>query len=213
VEQYLWIASGRYDHVPDLPIPLVWQSVLGAVLVVAALAGCLLKFSANRLWIVLAAAALAADQVTKRVIEHADLPREGVPLLGGAVRLFYLENRGLGFGSGFADILLAVACLALLTLVLYSRLSRLGYRMSPAAEAAGGLLVGGLLGIAVDRAFLGYVVDFILVGNSAYVYNVADLAGVAAGIVMGARLVQWAFTHARADVTAPVSVGSGPQPG
>jgi len=195
--------------VPDLPIPLVWQSVLGAVLVVAALAGYLLKFSGNRLWIALAAAALAADQVTKRLIERADLPEEGVPLLGGAVRVFYLENRGLGFGSGLADMLLAVACLALLTLVLYARLSRLGYRMSPAAEAAGGLLMGALLGIAVDRAFLGYVVDFILLGNSNYVYNVADLAGVAAAIVMGARLAQWGLRHARSDVTAPVSVDAG----
>ena len=194
---------------PDLPIPLVWQSVLGAVLVVAALAGYLLKFSGNRLWIALAAAALAADQVTKRLIERADLPEEGVPLLGGAVRVFYLENRGLGFGSGLADMLLAVACLALLTLVLYARLSRLGYRMSPAAEAAGGLLMGALLGIAVDRAFLGYVVDFILLGNSNYVYNVADLAGVAAAIVMGARLAQWGLRHARSDVTAPVSVDAG----
>lgn len=192
----------------DLPIPLVWQSVVGALLVLAALAGYLLKFSRNHLWLAVAAAVLAADQATKRAIEHAPINPDGVPLFGSVVRLSYLENHGLGFGSNFCDTLLAVACLALLTLVLYARLSGLGYRMSAASEVAGGLLVGSLLAVAVDRAFLGYVVDFILIGNSQYVYNVADLAGMAAGIVTAARLGQLAVEHARADVTAPTPVGA-----
>jgi signal peptidase II len=195
---------------PDIPIPLVWQSLIGAAVVLAALAGYLARFSGNRVWIAVAAAVLAADQLSKRAVERAALGPDGRPLLGGALRLVYLENVGLGFDSLFSDVLLAVACLVLLALILYARLTRLGYRMSPAMEAAGGLLVGSLLGVAVDRACLGYVVDFIVIGNGPFVYNLADLAGAAAGVLFAGRLVALVVRHRRMDVRVPASTGFAP---
>jgi lipoprotein signal peptidase len=64
--------------------------------------------------------------------------------------------------------------------------------MSPAAELALALMIGGYLGILMDRVRLGFVVDFIEFGRAgAFVYNIADLAVFAAIALLVARCVHF----------------------
>ena len=70
------------------------------------------------------------------------------------------------------------------------RLVRRRYCMPVSAETGLALLTGGLLGILLDRALLGCVVDFVgidLCGWGHMFYNVADLAAIAAApfVVLG----------------------------
>ena len=133
---------------------------------------------------VLAAVALGAvvlDQLTKQWVVTSIGPRlesgEGpIVLLGGLVKLTYLQNTGAAFsmGTSYTWIFSIIAVIVAIVIVRQSR--RLGSIWW--AVALGGLL-GGLLGNLIDRITrppgpgLGYVVDFIQVPNFA-VFNVAD---------------------------------------
>ncbi len=133
---------------------------------------------------VLAAVALGAvvlDQLTKHWVVTSIGPRlesgEGaIVLLGGLVKLTYLQNTGAAFsmGTSYTWIFSIIAVIVAIVIVRQSR--RLGSIWW--AVALGGLL-GGLLGNLIDRITrppgpgLGYVVDFIQVPNFA-VFNVAD---------------------------------------
>ena len=132
----------------------------------------------------LAAVALGAvvlDQLTKHWVVTSIGPRlesgEGpIVLLGGLVKLTYLQNTGAAFsmGTSYTWIFSIIAVIVAIVIVRQSR--RLGSIWW--AVALGGLL-GGLLGNLIDRITrppgpgLGYVVDFIQVPNFA-VFNVAD---------------------------------------
>jgi lipoprotein signal peptidase len=76
--------------------------------------------------------------------------------------------------------------------LLYERLLKARYRMSPLAELAVALMVGGYMGILLDRVRLGFVVDFLEFGRaSAFVYNISDLAVFLALALLLARAAQY----------------------
>jgi signal peptidase II len=140
------------------------------------------------------------DQVSKFLAVRylQPLGPAGVPIIGGFIRLVYLENSGVSFGqlqrysTWIALFGFAVVAGLLLT---YRHL------LTPSrwANLAVGLILGGAMGNAVDRirtAFrLGlantYVVDFIDLRYWA-VFNVADSAITVGGVLFAFYL---AFFH------------------
>jgi signal peptidase II len=135
----------------------------------------------RRLWL-LAAAVFILDQLTKYWI-GARLPFGsygplGRPVIPGFFYLVHVGNTGAAW-SMFAGRSLMLAVLAggtLLAIHLFRR--QLGLRQ-PAAQAAFGLLCGGIVGNLVDRIVHGHVIDFIDLHFGAYTYptfNVADSA-------------------------------------
>ena len=135
----------------------------------------------RRLWLI-AAAVFVLDQLTKHWI-RTGLPfgsygPMGRPVIPGFFNLVHVGNTGAAW-SMFAGRSLLLAALAAGTLLAihYFR-HQLGLRQ-PAAQAAFGLLCGGIAGNLVDRIVHGHVIDFIDLHFGGYTYptfNVADSA-------------------------------------
>jgi signal peptidase II len=125
----------------------------------------------------LALVVVGLDQVAKAAVVDAlgpDADRHRVDLLGSFLALHYVENAGAAFGvlRGQGVVVTVLALVVLGGLVVY-------YRRTGAAGlwagASLGLLVGGAVGNLIDRARLGYVVDFVAVGPWPK-FNLADSA-------------------------------------
>jgi signal peptidase II len=134
-------------------------------------------------WITLsfvAVAVLAVDQALKESVRAAFEPGEGVHLFG-SYSIQHIQNPGVA-GGGLQGNALPLAVLALMAMFLmYDYLARRG------AGRVGlllgfGLLIGGGLGNALDRARLGLVTDPIRNGPNAF--NVADIAIFAGGVIV-----------------------------
>ncbi len=133
------------------------------------------------------------DQAAKLLIP-AHIAQHRIALFGGWLRITYTENWQQGFGGTFSYLFLATAVCVAALFFLYGRLVKIKYRMSVLAELGCALMIGGYLGILLDRIRLGFVVDFLEFGQaSAFVYNLADLAvfvALALLIVRGLQFLQ-----------------------
>ncbi|MBN1858982.1 signal peptidase II [Candidatus Bipolaricaulota bacterium] len=127
-------------------------------------------------------ALVALDQVLKHHILSRYPPGIARPLLGDWVRLSVAQNPGGAFGlfPGHSELFLAVSSLVVLALVILL----VAVRRIPTFYRFGlPLLLAGAAGNLIDRAFLGYVVDYVEVHGFS-VFNLAD-----ACIVVGVLLV------------------------
>lgn len=105
-----------------------------------------------------AAVAIAADQITKAVVRGQVMPGERIDAAVG-IEIVRVHNSGIAFGllDDAGIIVLVIAALAFTALLAMFLLS---------AERSGlwlpvGLLAGGALGNLIDRVREGYVTDFI----------------------------------------------------
>lgn len=147
------------------------------------------EFVPTRAWRAVAALALffaflLADQVTKvfvrGLVAHGFVAAEFIP---GVIEIRFAANTGaafsLGEGFGFVFVLLAVA-VVIFTVAYLARaplISKL--------EAIGlGMVAGGAVGNAIDRALFGFVTDFLCTQFIDFpIFNVADI-----GITCGAAI-------------------------
>ncbi|MEW6445676.1 MAG: signal peptidase II [Pseudomonadota bacterium] len=139
--------------------------------------------------IVIALAVILLDQATKLWASSALGYAQPVPILLG-FNLTLLHNPGAAFSFlGDADgwqrwFFLALAVGVSTWLVMWMRSLQATERWTGLALA---LLIGGALGNAIDRAYLGHVIDFIDLYWGAYhwpAFNIADSA-----ITVGAGLL------------------------
>ena len=143
---------------------------------------------AGRLALGLAAAVLVVDQAVKAwILEGLDLPLRLSVDLVWPLRLTMVWNEGVSFGFLQArhDLarwgLTAFALVVALALAVWAR--RADRRLLGVAL---GLIIGGAVGNAIDRARFGAVVDFIDVsalGFFPWVFNVAD-AAITIGVIL-----------------------------
>jgi len=135
----------------------------------------------------LAALIIVLDQAVKywivAVLKLQDLPT--VPVLG-PLHLTWVMNPGVSFGFLRADQDLARWALVVFSLVVAALIIYWARRATRGLQALGyGLIAGGAIGNAIDRARFGAVVDFIDVqrlGFFPWVFNVADSA-ITVGVV------------------------------
>ena len=119
---------------------------------------------------------IALDQLTKTWATMSLQPLRTVTLAPGLFNLTYLRNTGIAFGMFQGEGLLIglfVAALALMALYYPRDLDWAGWE----PNLVGGCLCGGALGNLLDRARLGYVVDFFDVHIGPHhwpFFNVAD---------------------------------------
>jgi lipoprotein signal peptidase len=162
-----------------------------------------------RLLLLLAAAVLLVDLVTKLVVVARIEPGEDIRVLGGALYLTHLRNTGaaFSFAEGFTVVFTLVALAVVVVIVRTARrLSSTGWAVTL------GLVLGGAVGNLVDRVFRdpgflrGGVVDFLSAfgpdGEVWPVFNVADSAIVCGGIlgaVLALRGIDFDGTRAGAD--------------
>ncbi len=137
--------------------------------------------------LLIAAAVFAADQLSKYwVRSHLDLREtiEPIPALGSFFRIIHWKNTGVAFGlfQGNGWILTSIGILIVIGIIIFSAQVVNGpafWRVAMAME------LGGALGNLADRLNpeLGYVVDFIWIGNFP-VFNLADSAIVIGAFIM-----------------------------
>ena len=140
------------------------------------------------LWIV--GAIVAFDQVTKALVDDFMTLHESRTIVEGLVRLTYVQNRGAAFGilseAGlpYQSVMFSVvSLLALLAIALYAWRMPVQSRLPQTALA---LVMGGAIGNLLDRARLGYVIDYVDVYWGAHhwpAFNVADSA-ITVGVVL-----------------------------
>lgn len=108
---------------------------------------------------------LAFDQATKALVASRLLTGESVEIVPGLLHFTLVHNTGMAFGllSGsdipFKSVLVTLLSLAALAAVIYYALR------SPRGDAMTHIgltfILGGALGNILDRARLGYVIDFV----------------------------------------------------
>lgn len=130
---------------------------------------------------------ILADQAVKywAVSKLKKIPG-GITLIPGVLELQYLENRGMAFGMlQGRQMLFLVLCIAFCAVLLwlFIKIPKTGYYFP--LILVGGVLAGGAAGNFIDRAFRGYVVDFIYVSLINFpVFNLADIYVVCGGIAL-----------------------------
>jgi signal peptidase II len=150
-----------------------------------------MNFSTRVPFLILAAAVIAADQMTKQLVASELRVGEVRPIVDGAFNLTHTLNRGAAFSlmsdtssSVQLGILIVVSLLAsagILALLWRSR------QESWVARTGLAMVLGGALGNLWDRIRNGGVIDFLDFHFRTYhwpVFNLADAA-----IVVGALLV------------------------
>ncbi len=166
----------------------------------------------TRLLLLIAAAVLLLDQVTKLIVVATIDPGADIRLLGGGLYLTQLRNVGaaFSFAEGWTIVFSLVAVLVAVVIV---RTARRLYSTGWAITL--GLVLGGAVGNLIDRilrdpGFLrGGVVDFLSVfgpdGRVWPVFNVADSAIVCGGIlgaVLALRGIDFDGSRAKDETAA-----------
>ena len=109
----------------------------------------------------IAAAVVAADQITKHIAASRLAPIETYPLINGVLHLTYVENTGAAFGmmkgSRWLFMIVSTIAIAAIAVVIakYARKYTFGCICL-------GMVLGGGVGNMIDRTALGHVVDFIV---------------------------------------------------
>ncbi len=117
------------------------------------------------------------DQLTKYLADANLKGNEGIPLIKGVLRLFYLENRGSAF-SLFQNQRTWFIIFTIVVLIgaffVYRKMPSTS-RMLPMKTALI-LICAGAIGNFIDRVRMGYVIDFIYFELIDFpVFNVADI--------------------------------------
>jgi signal peptidase II len=109
--------------------------------------------------IVVALAAVVADQLTKQVVGRTLEVGERVDLFG-PFSLHHVENSGIAFGlfSSQTTVVIAITAVAVTLMVWF--FARSG-RRHPVLPVALGLVLGGSIANLIDRVRLGRVTDFL----------------------------------------------------
>ena len=173
------------------------QAIASALLLIGVLILYLRRFAPSWRWVAVALGVCVLDQAAKMAVSP-QTQHQRLPVLGGWLRVTYLENEQQGFGGSFSYLLLVTVICVAAMFFLYDRLAKTKYRMSALAELGCALMVGGYLGILLDRVRLGFVVDFLEVGRaSPFVYNIGDLTVFLAVALLVVRGLQF-LAQARA---------------
>lgn len=132
--------------------------------------------------LLLIAAVIVVDQLTKYVIQQNMQLGASIPVLPGVFHITYILNPGAAFGimehKTLFFILIAVVLLGGI-LYMFPKIPR-EYKL---LRGGIGLMAGGAVGNVIDRARTGYVVDFFDF-RIWPIFNVADIA-----IVIGVSFI------------------------
>jgi signal peptidase II len=107
----------------------------------------------------IAAAALAADQLTKRIVTQHIALDDAVKVIG-PFSIHHVQNSGIAFGlfASATSIVTVLTALAVAWMLVF--FARSGSR-HPVLPVALGLLIGGSTSNLLDRIRLGHVTDFL----------------------------------------------------
>ena len=128
--------------------------------------------------VLIAIAVVLADQISKHFVCLHLKPIGNISLIDGILDLTYVENRGAAFGILSDNRYVFMIASFIIIYVLLTIIHKF-HGQSKLFDVCLGLIVGGGIGNMVDRALLGYVIDFIdfcAFDFWVWVFNVADCA-------------------------------------
>ena len=136
------------------------------------------------LWIIIIAASVCLDQITKMIVMHSMELYQSVPLIENVFSFTYIHNYGAAWGmlSDHRWVFILVTAVAIIILPIFLYRYRnlhflFGFSLS--------LIIGGAIGNMIDRLMRGYVVDFLEATFIDFpVFNVADICVVCGAIMM-----------------------------
>jgi signal peptidase II len=133
------------------------------------------------LWI--SGAVVALDQVAKALVDRYMQLHESHTIVEGLARLTYVQNRGAAFGIlSDADLPYQSVLFSVISVVALAAIAVFAWKLPVASrlpQAALALIMGGAVGNLLDRARLGYVIDYVDVHWGRHhwpAFNVADSA-------------------------------------
>ncbi|RAK57615.1 signal peptidase II [Phenylobacterium deserti] len=137
---------------------------------------------------VLAAVVLILDQVSKFwILEVIHLPERPSLPVAGPLQFSFVWNQGVSFGMLQGQHEAVRWALVIFSVVVAIVLSTWAARSDRRLSAWGlGLIIGGAIGNAIDRARFGAVVDFIdvqQIGFFPWIFNIAD-SGITVGVIL-----------------------------
>lgn len=125
--------------------------------------------------LVIIAAVIVIDQVTKQLAVVHLMPIRDFPIIEDVLHLTYSENRGAAFSilENHRWVFLITSTVAIVVILVGMIIYRKKLNLPLAVSLS--FIVGGGIGNMIDRVMLGYVVDFIDCRFiDFYVFNVAD---------------------------------------
>jgi len=153
------------------------------------------------LQILIVAAAVVIDQVSKHIITSILGPWESMPVLGKVFSLTYIENTGASFGLFHSlpwaqTFFLIVTAITLVALGIYMVVAR--KKQTLWLRVCLSLIMAGAAGNFIDRIIFRYVRDFLDFSGLyfPYIFNVADACLVVGAIMLGIYLL---FIHKEKD--------------
>ena len=128
------------------------------------------------LCLVIAAAVIFLDQITKLLVVQNISEGASVEAIRGVFRLTYTENEGAAFGilSEHRWVFMVMSAIAIVAILIYLWKEK---PQSILVRLSLGMILGGGIGNMIDRIFRGAVVDFIdlqFIPFWSYIFNVAD---------------------------------------
>ena len=118
------------------------------------------------------------DQISKHFVCIYLKPVGSITLIDGILNFTYVENTGAAFGI-LSDNRAVFMVMSVLIIVVLSYVTVKFQGQSKLFDVCLGLIVGGGIGNMVDRALIGYVIDFIdfcAFDFWKWVFNIADSA-------------------------------------
>ena len=153
------------------------------------------------LQILIIAAAIVVDQISKHIITSILGPWESMPVLGKIFSLTYIENTGASFGlfhnmPWAQTFFLIVTAITLLALAIYMVAAR--KKQGLWLRVCLALIFAGAVGNFIDRIMFQYVRDFLDFSglHFPFIFNVADSCLVVGSIMLAIYLQ---FIHKEKD--------------
>ncbi|MEN8613919.1 signal peptidase II [Dehalogenimonas sp. THU2] len=131
---------------------------------------------------------IALDQLTKHLVRGGMALGESIPA-EGFLRLVHIQNTGAAFGilDDARPWLIAVSSIALVIIIWLAISRRIGFLDNIWGRLTLGFIAGGTLGNLIDRAYYGYVTDFLKAGIWP-AFNIAD-----ASMVIGMTILVFLY--------------------
>ena len=161
------------------------QQFCGGNCEIGAIKGELMKANQKNLllWIVPGCLILILDRAFKMLFHDAD-----IVLLPGVLALTGAKNTGMAMGMMEGNpVLLVILSVVLIGVSIYFLKE---YRIKGLAAVSISMIAGGAVGNAIDRMFIGYVIDMIeVLFIDFYIFNVADIGVVCGAVLCGISLL------------------------
>ena len=126
------------------------------------------------IYIILALAAVALDQISKILITSKLALSQTEEFIPGFISFTYIRNEGAAFGmlEGARVFFIILTIVVLALLILYVKKARPQSKLEKLALC---FITGGAIGNFIDRIYFGYVRDFIRTDFMDFpVFNIAD---------------------------------------